>query len=154
MRGRWCPRLIVIPGRCESIEPGISRFRIWSFGPSLNDRPTVITTVLPPFPDHESLLRRSPASAPLFDGANDRTTRDAVPGGEGGGAGQCTGGDCEAELRGLTVGRIIGVWTPQIDPSRANIEIVVELLSSSKPQHPPLTNDSEASYGFGLSETG
>jgi len=27
----------VIPGRCESIEPGISRFRVWSFGPSRND---------------------------------------------------------------------------------------------------------------------
>ncbi|NLS75187.1 hypothetical protein E3H11_41405 [Bradyrhizobium brasilense] len=27
----------VIPGRCDSIEPGISRFRVWSFGPSRND---------------------------------------------------------------------------------------------------------------------
>src|SRR3954453_5294869 len=27
----------VIPGRCVSIEPGISRFRVWSFGPSRND---------------------------------------------------------------------------------------------------------------------
>jgi len=27
----------VIPGRCASIEPGTSRFRVWSFGPSRND---------------------------------------------------------------------------------------------------------------------
>src|SRR3984885_1687160 len=24
-------------GRCESIDPGISRFRVWSFGPARND---------------------------------------------------------------------------------------------------------------------
>src|SRR5579871_4511914 len=29
--------LLVIPGRCESIEPGISRFRVRSCGPSRND---------------------------------------------------------------------------------------------------------------------
>src|SRR3954451_17503129 len=29
---------MVIPGRCVSIEPGISRFRVWSYGPSRNDR--------------------------------------------------------------------------------------------------------------------
>jgi len=30
------------------------------------------------FPDPESLLRRSPASAPLLDAVKDRKTRDAV----------------------------------------------------------------------------
>src|SRR5258708_18020876 len=28
---------VVMPGGCESLEPGISRCRIWSFGPSRND---------------------------------------------------------------------------------------------------------------------
>ena len=33
----------VIPGRCVSIEPGISRLRVWSFGPSRNDTQCLTT---------------------------------------------------------------------------------------------------------------
>ena len=66
------------------------------------------------FPDPESLIRRSPASAPLLDAVKDRKTRDAVKSGAGavyrrrqgrgaggGGAGAGGGGGCEGELRGV-----------------------------------------------------
>src|SRR3989440_3291329 len=52
----------------------------------------VQTCALPIFPDPESLIRRSPASAPLLDAVKDRKTRDAVRSVlerfTGGGAGQ------------------------------------------------------------------
>ena len=69
------------------------------------------------FPDPESLIRRSPASAPLLDAVKDRKTRDAVRSVlerfTGGGqkaaapeavAAECAGCGCEAELR------VIGFW--------------------------------------------
>ena len=59
------------------------------------------------FPDPESLIRRSPATAPLLDAVKDRKARDAVKsvierftGGPiaAGGAGCCGGGGGEDEL--------------------------------------------------------
>src|SRR5439155_25942281 len=54
--------LDVISGRCASIEPGISRFRVWSFGPSRNDRLIVSR--------HRRLVRRwrnNPRQQPFLD---------------------------------------------------------------------------------------
>src|SRR5438046_6431412 len=36
-------------GAMRSIEPGISRFRVWSFGPSRNDGVSTMTRIIAPF---------------------------------------------------------------------------------------------------------
>src|SRR5829696_381218 len=43
----------------QSIEPGISRFRVWSFGPSRNDRS--INSIAPPPTPGDGVIRFGPA---------------------------------------------------------------------------------------------
>src|SRR4051812_39890292 len=72
----------VIPGRCESIEPGISRFRVWSFGPSRNDaasertdgkipQPQVSEAAFFPDPEQRPVQRRPQQIVALADGDAD-----------------------------------------------------------------------------------
>jgi hypothetical protein len=56
----------VIPGRVERREPGISRFRVWSFGPSRNDDVLKVSTAVRMRSDE--ILRRLLPRRPSLSG--------------------------------------------------------------------------------------